>query len=110
MEQRSAALLYRVACDLEAELKQHLPRPDSDAIKALQLWREMDAALLEYSDLRRRVLRIAQLSDAAAAGKQQPQVCFGEHDRARVDVRTATLGGHTGKIDDAVRKPLHFKV
>ena len=46
LEEQSAALLYRIACDLEAEIT--VFDKNSIAVSALKQWRRMDADLAEY--------------------------------------------------------------
>ena len=53
LECQAAALLYRVACDLETEIK--ASGQPSRAVDALVKWREMDAALTEYRDLQQKL-------------------------------------------------------
>lgn len=54
LEEQAASLLYRVACDLETEVK--ATGQPSRALDALERWRNMDAALSEYRELQRKLL------------------------------------------------------
>ena len=57
LEEEAASLLYRVACDLETEVK--ATGQPSRALDALERWRRMDAALSEYRDLQRTLLGVS---------------------------------------------------